>query len=157
MSDAYQDGVRMLGRRPLSRREVVLRLRARGHDDLDIEAAVYRLAAHSAIDDRQLARHWIGSQAAPRGRGKQRAVAELLERGVPEEVALAAWSDAVEEGAIDEGAMLSRAIRRRLGPPSSPAGMGRLARVYNALLHEGFGREQVEAALLPYGFEGTDS
>jgi regulatory protein len=147
----------MLGRRPLSRREVVLRLRARGHDDEDIESAVSRLAAQSAIDDRKLARHWIGSQAAPRGRGRQRALAELLARGVPADVASSAWSDAVEEGAIDEGAILSRAIRRRLGAPSSQAGMGRLARVYNALLHEGFGREQVEAALLPYGFERTDS
>jgi hypothetical protein len=29
--------------------------------------------------------------------------------------------------------------------------------VYNALLDEGFGREQVEAALVPYGFERTDA
>ncbi len=157
MSDAYQDGVRLLGRRPLTRHEIVLRLKERGHDDLDVEAAVSRLAAQSAIDDRALARHWIASQAGPRGRGKQRALAELVARGVPAEVASSAWSLAVEEGEIDEGAILSRAVRRRLGAPPARAGMGRLARVYNALLHEGFGREQVEAALLPYGFERTDS
>jgi len=156
MSDAYRDGVRMLGRRPLTRREVVLRLRERGHDDEEVEAAVSRLAAQSAIDDRKLARHWIGSQAGPRGRGRDRALAELAARGVEAEVAASAWSEVVQDGTIDEGAVLLRAIRRRLGAPSGRTGMGRLTRVYNALLDEGFGREQVEAALLPYGFERTD-
>ena len=61
MSDAYEDGVRLLSRRPLTRREVVLRLTERGHSGPEVEAAVSRLAAMSAIDDRQLARHWIGS------------------------------------------------------------------------------------------------
>ena len=157
MSDAYQDGLRLLSRRALTRREVVLRLNERGHGDLEVDAAVSRLAAVSAIDDRALARHWIGSQAAARGRGRARALAELAARGVPDAVASAAWSEAVEDGAIDEDAVLARAVRRRLGAPPGRAGRGRLARVYNALLYEGFGQEQVEAALLPYGFERTDS
>ena len=63
MSDAYQDGVRLLSRRSLTRREVALRLKERGHGDDDIEAAVVRLTALSAIDDRALALHWIASQA----------------------------------------------------------------------------------------------
>jgi regulatory protein len=156
MSDAYQDGVRLLSRRSLTRREIVLRLKERGHGDEAVEAAVNRLAAASAIDDRALARHWIGSQAAARGRGRARAVAELVARGVPEAVASSAWAEAVDDGAIDEGATLARAVRRRLGPPPGRNDKGRLARVYNALLHEGFGHEQVEAALVPYGFERTD-
>jgi len=157
MSDAYRDGLRLLSRRALTRREVVSRLRARGHGEPDVDAAVSRLEAVSAIDDRALARHWIGSQAAARGRGRARAVAELEARGVESAVASSAWSEAVEDGAIDEDAALLHAVRRRLGAPSGGAGRGRLARVYNALLHEGFGQEQVEAALLPYGFERTES
>jgi SOS response regulatory protein OraA/RecX len=156
MSDAYEDGVRLLSRRSLTRREIVERLSARGHGAEEIEAAVRRLTADSAIDDRTLARHWIGSQAVARGRGRARALAELASRGVPEAVASAAWAEAVEDGAIDEGAALARAVRRRLGLPPGRNGSGRLARVYNALLDEGFGREQVEAALVPYGFERTD-
>jgi SOS response regulatory protein OraA/RecX len=154
MPDAYEDGVRLLSRRSLTRREVVERLSARGHGADEVESAVDRLAAASAIDDRALARHWIGSQAVARGRGRTRALAELTARGVPESVASSAWADAVEDGAIDEHASLSRAVRRRLGT----AGTGEEGgwRVYNALLDEGFGREQVEAALVPYGFERTD-
>ena len=156
MSDAYQDGVRLLSRRSLTRREVVLRLQQRGHGDDDVNDAVLRLVALSAIDDRALARHWIASQAAGRGRGRARALAELSARGVDEAVAASAWSEAVEDGAIDADALVSRAVRRRLGAPPGRADRGRLARVYNALLHEGFGQAQVEAALAPYGFERTD-
>ena len=153
MPDAYQDGVRLLSRRSLTRREVALRLKARGHGDDEVEDAVSRLAAQSAIDDRALALHWIASQAADRGRGRERALAELAARGVDEAVAASAWAEAIEDGAIDEEALVSRAVRRRLGPPPGRADRGRLARVYNALLHEGFRQAQVETALAPYGFK----
>ena len=156
MSDAYQDGVRLLSCRSLTRREVVLRLQQRGHGDDEVEEAVSRLAALSAIDDRALALHWIASQAAGRGRGKERALAELVARGVDEAVAASAWLQAVDDGAIDDDALVSRAVRRRLGAPPGRADRGRLARVYNALLHEGFGQAQVEAALAPYGFKRND-
>jgi SOS response regulatory protein OraA/RecX len=156
MPDAYEDGVRLLSRRSLTRREVVERLSARGHGADEVETAIDRLTAASAIDDRALARHWIGSQAVARGRGRTRALAELTARGVPESVASSAWAEAMEDGAIDDVASLSRAVRRRLGAPPGRGDGRRLARVYNALLDEGFGREQVEAALVPYGFERTD-
>ena len=156
MSDAYQDGVRLLSRRALTRREVVLRLQQRGHSEDDVEDAVLRLVGLSAIDDRALALHWIASQAAARGRGRSRALAELSARGVDEAVAASAWSEAVADEAIDDDALVSRAVRRRLGAPPGRANRGRLARVYNALLQEGFGQAQVEAALAPYGFERTD-
>lgn len=156
MSDAYQDGVRLLSRRSLTRREVALRLKERGHGDDDIDEAIVRLAALSAIDDRALALHWIASQAAGRGRGRERALAELVARGVDEALAASAWSQALEDGAIDDEALVSRAVRRRLGPPPGRADRGRLARVYNALLHEGFRQAQVETALAPYGFKRND-
>jgi regulatory protein len=157
MSDAWNDGLRLLSRRPLTRNEVVVRLQARGHAPEEVEAAVSRLVGASLIDDRALARNWIGSQAAARGRGRARCLAELAARGVPESVAASAWSEAAEDGAIDEAALLERAVRRRLGGSDVRLGPGRLARVYNALLAEGFEQEQLEAALAPYGFERTDA
>jgi regulatory protein len=156
VSDAYQDGVRLLARRSLTRREVESRLRERGHGDDDVDAAVRRLAEMSAIDDFALARHWIESQAVVRGRGRDRAVAELTARGVDAVVAASAWSQAEDDGAIDGGEQLARAVRRRLGGMPRPTGRARLARVYNALLSEGFGPAEVEAALAPYGFERID-
>lgn len=109
------------------------------------------------MDDAALARHWIDTRAASRGRGHDRTVAELVARGVAEEIAAAAWRDAVADGAIDDDDQLARAVLRRLGPPPGRADRGRLARVYNALLSEGFEREPIEAALAPYGLERTDT
>jgi regulatory protein len=156
MSDPVQDGLRLLARRALTRREVAERLRRLGHEDEAVEAAVSRLTSVSALDDRALAVTWIGARAAARGRGKARCLAELAARGVDEATAAAAWSEVVSDGAIDETDLLAVAVRRRLGAPPGRADRGRLARVYNALLAEGFGQEQLEAALAPYGFERTD-
>jgi regulatory protein len=156
MSDAFEDGLRLLSRRALTRHEVEERLRARRHSEGDVAAAVEKLVAMSAIDDAALARQWIESQARAKGRGRARALATLSARGVDEELAAAAWSSAVSDEAIDEGEVLARAVRKRLGLPPGSADRGRLARVYNALLSEGFGEEQVEAALAPFGFERND-
>jgi regulatory protein len=156
MPDAYDEGLRLLGRRALTRREVVERLTQRGHAAEEVKDAVTRLEEEAAIDDDALARHWIGTQALARGRGRDRALAELQARGVDPEVASSAWSAAVDDGAVDDALLLARAVRRRLGPAPGRAERGRLARVYNALLSEGFAREQVASALAPYGFEGMD-
>ena len=156
MSDAYDEGLRLLARRPLTRQELAERLTARGHEPLHVEDALSRLADAGTIDDGALARHWIDVTAVARGRGRKRAVAELAKRGVAPAIAASAWQAAVEDGVIDEAAMVARAVRRRLGPAPARADRGRLARVYNALLYEGFEREQVASALSPYGFEGMD-
>ena len=156
MSHAYDEGLRLLARRALTRREVVARLTQRGHAAADVMDAVLRMEKEAAIDDDALARHWIATQALPRGRGRERALSELEARGVDREIASSAWSAAVDDGVVNDTALITRAVRRRLGPAPGRPNPGRLARVYNALLSEGFAREQVVSALAPYGFEGMD-
>ena len=156
MSDAYEDGLRLLARRALTKAEVEERLMARGHDGAAVAAALERMSASGVIADDVLARNWISSQAMARGRGRSRAIAELEARGVELSVAALAWAAVEADGAIDEAALLSRAVRRRLGSTPGATGKGRLARVYNALLSEGFDQARVEAALARYGFERTE-
>jgi regulatory protein len=156
MSDAYEDGLRLLARRSLTRREIETRLASRGHDPGDVAAAVSRLEEGGLVDDRKLAHSWIEGQAAAKGRGRERALAELEARGVDPAIAAAAWSAAIEEGAMASGELVAKAVRRRLGAAPGRADSGRLARVYNALLSEGFAHEEVASALAPYGFEGID-
>jgi len=156
MSDAYEDGLRLLARRPLTRREIESRLASRGHDPDGIAAAVSRLQEAGLVDDRKLAAAWIEGAAAEKGRGRERAIAELEARGVDREIASAAWSAAIDGGAVTAGGLVEKAVRRRLGPAPGRADSGRLARVYNALLSEGFAHEEVASALAPYGFEGID-
>jgi len=154
MPDAYDDGLTLLARRALTRREVAERLAARGHDTQAVDDALSRLTARGALDDAALARRWIGDAAAARGRGRSRALATLEARGVDPAVASSAWAEAVDDGAIDGASLLARAVRRRLGAPGGTVDRGRLARVYNALLSEGFEPTELESALAPYGFEG---
>jgi regulatory protein len=156
MSDAYEDGLRLLTRRSLTRREMETRLAARGHDAGGIAAVLSRLEDAGLVDDRKLAAAWIEGAAAAKGRGRERTIAELEARGVARQLASAAWSAAVDEGAITAGALVAQAVRRRLGPAPGRADSGRLARVYNALLSEGFAHDEVASALAPYGFEGID-
>ena len=156
MEDAYTDAVRMLARRPLSRREVTDRLRRRGHAADAVDGALARLEGNGSVNDAALARHLIETRAASAGRGPERTIAELVARGVDEAVAANAWREAHGSGAIDDDALLARAVRRRLGPPPGRADRGRLARVYNALLSEGFEREAIASALAAYGLERND-
>jgi regulatory protein len=156
MPAAYDDGVKLLARRALTRREVASRLAARGHASADVDRAVARLAAAGAVDDADLARRLVASEAQGKGRGRERVLATLAARGIDPSVAAAAWAETVEDGGIDVAAMAARAVRRRLGPPPGRADSSRLARVYNALLDEGFEHDQAAGALAPYGFEGTD-
>lgn len=156
MSDAYEDGLVLLARRSLTRHEIIERLSARGHDTPGIDAAVSRLAEAGLIDDMKLATGWIASTALTRGRGRERALATLVARGIDPGTAETAWAAAVRDGAVDDAALAAKAVRRRLGPAPGRADRARLARVYNALLSEGFESEQVASALSPYGFEGTD-
>jgi regulatory protein len=156
VSDAYDDAVRLLARRALSRQELADRLGGRGHAPDAVDEALDRLAAARAVDDAALARQHVASRALARGRGRERTIAELLARGVAQSVAETAWRESEEDGTIEAATLLDRAVLRRLGPPPGRANRARLARVYNALLSEGFERDPIEAALAPYGLERTD-
>jgi len=79
----------------------------------------------------------------------QRLVAELEGRGVARAVAEAAWCRAIELGEVDPAAAVRKALRRRLAAGGAIDDR-RYARVYNALLREGFERDEVESALAPH-------
>ena len=154
MPGAYDDAVRMLARRLLTRRELTAKLEAKGHEPAAIDEALARIGATYKIDDETVAADRVRARGVSRGRA--RVVGELASRGVDETAAASAWEEAVASGAVDPVASLARAVRRRLGPPPGGATRTRLARVYNALLAEGFDESAVEAALAPYGLERDD-
>jgi regulatory protein len=151
---AYDDAVRLLARRDLSRRALSERLAAKGHEPAAVDDALARLEGRGELDDAAYARRFILSRGAARGR--ERVLAELAARGVADEVATRAWAVVAAEGARDDADALARAVRRRLGAPPGKADRARLARVYNALLSEGFEPASVASALVPYGFRGYE-
>ncbi|HEX4823173.1 MAG TPA: RecX family transcriptional regulator [Candidatus Polarisedimenticolaceae bacterium] len=154
MPTAYEDAVRFLGRRLLTRRELTLKLEAKGYEKRAIDEAIARVAATYKIDDGAVSADRVRTRGA--SRGKARVVGELAARGIDESAAESAWDDAVASGAVDPAASLARAVVKRLGPAPGRADKARLARVYNALLSEGFDESAAFAALAPYGLERDD-
>jgi SOS response regulatory protein OraA/RecX len=148
-STADADLARWLARRPLSRAEAGERLAGAGHAARDVEGALDRAERQGWIDDAKLAYEFIVTRSARLGRGRHRLIAELDARGVSRVTGEAAWARAVELGEIDEDTAIKKALRKRIAAGGALDGR-RYARVYNALLREGFGRDEVESALAPH-------
>lgn len=146
---AEQDAARHLARRPLSRAELRSRLLRVGHAAPEAERALDDAERRGWIDDAKLAYDWIVTRASRLGRGRARLIDELVARGVPKDVAETAWRKAVETGEADEGASVRTALGRRLRTGGAWDGR-RYARMYTALLRDGFERDEVESALAPY-------
>jgi len=102
MADVRADALALLARRPYARRELLERLIARGHVRDSADGAVARLESEGLVDDLALARQWIATRAGARGRGPERAAAELAARGIDPATAARAWTEAVADGEVDE-------------------------------------------------------
>ena len=148
--DPVADLVRLLARRPATRADGAQALRRKGHAEEAIERTLDHAVERGFIDDAKLAYDFIVARTARLGRGRDRLVAELEARGVERATAAAAWTRAAEAGDLDEDDALRRAVRRRIAAGGSLTDERRYARVYNALLRDGFDRDAVETALEPH-------
>jgi hypothetical protein len=117
MPDAYEDGVRLLTRRSLTRREVVERLGARPRRRR-VEDAVSPARRPLRRSTTRLARHWIASQAAARGRGRDRAWPSSRRAASPSRRGVR-LGRGVEDGPIDEDAALARRSATAGRPPAA--------------------------------------
>jgi regulatory protein len=104
---AFQTGLRILGYRPRTRKEVVDRLERRFSSDA-AQQAVERLEQSGYLDDADFARSWRRSREADRPRSASLIRRELEQRGVSREVAEEAVAD------LDEDDSAYRAGLRRL-------------------------------------------
>ena len=143
LSSAKARGARMLGERPLSRKELVRRLTEKGETPENAEAAADWLADIGALDEagyaRSVVRHYSG-----RGYGVQRIRQELYRRGVPREF----WEDAMEERSDPEERITAFLNQKMHGHENDPK---QLKRAADALLRRGFRWEEIRAGLNRYG------
>lgn len=138
--------VRFLASRPRTSKELRDRLVRAGASGADAERAVGRLTDEGLLDDGATATTYA-TYGAGRGRGPRRVLADLARRGIPRDLAEEALARGTRSGAIDfEAALAQNAVRRvrRLG---SHRDLRAKARVYNALLRDGFDADAVERAL----------
>ena len=87
----------LLARKAWSARALTSRLKRRGAPDETARAVVAELASRGYVDDASFARFWAESRARGRRVGSRRLRQELLQKGIPRDVAAAAVAAAFEE------------------------------------------------------------
>ena len=144
-SNPYGAGLALLARRELSAAQVAERLRRRGFDDAEVDAAVARLRREGAVDDRRTAAAHARRLAAAAHRGPLRAEREVAALGIDPAVARAAVAEVYAEH--DARAVLERALARRLPPGEAVADRVHFGRLHRFLVRQGFEPRMVTAAL----------
>jgi regulatory protein len=150
MSDAvrsgYAAGLAMLARRELSEAQIRERLRRKEFEPDVIEAAVTRLREVRAVDDRRVAVSVARTESQIRSRGRGYVLRRLQSIGIGPELA----KEVVDEvfGALDETALLERALTRRMrGRNARVQDQAQFRRLLNQLIRQGFPPSAVIAAL----------
>jgi regulatory protein len=145
MPSAYIDGLKMLGRRELSERQVRQRLARRAYAQDEIDEAVARLREERAINDQRVAEAIARTETGLRKRGKVRVRMQLERAGIAKDTARQAL-DNVFEG-IDDEALLESSLRKRLRGRETIADDREFARLFRYLIGQGFESERVMRAL----------
>lgn len=154
MPSAYADALRLLARRELPVEGVRARLLDREHPPEAVERAIQQLIDSGALDDRRFGLAYARTASTVKGRGRLRVLRELTHLGVSREIA----SEAVGEvfGELDERALISKAIQKKLrGRPTLTTPQER-ARLYQFLTRQGFTPAAIGAALRKLPGGGTD-
>jgi regulatory protein len=141
MDDAYQAAVRMLARRELSEAQVRQRLARKAFAGDEIDEAVERLKAECAIDDARVAGAIARLETSIRKRGLLRVRQRLSAAGISGAVAEAALNEVASQ--VDQDALLSNALERRLGGRPGIADERERARLYRQLTGQGFESDRV--------------
>jgi len=146
MGSAYAEGLRLLAGRELSEAQVRERLARRQFEPAQIDEAVERLRGSGALDDLRVATAVARTEALVRNRGRFRIRRQLAAIGIDDEVAARALDEVFS--AIDEGALLERALARRLhGPRATITAAAEFRRLHQHLVRLGFDPEAVTRLL----------
>ncbi len=148
MSSAYIDGLKMLGRRELSEKQVRQRLARKEHEPDEIEEAVTRLREERAINDVRVAEAIARTETGIRKRGKIRVRMQLERAGIAKDVAKQALDEVF--GALDEEALIEGSLRKRLRGRESIADDREFQRLFRYLIGQGFESDRVMNTLKAY-------
>jgi regulatory protein len=152
MPSAYIDGLKMLGRRELSEKQVRQRLARKEYEQDEIDEAVARLRDERAIDDRRVAEAIARTETGIRKRGKLRVRMQLERAGIAKDTAKAALDNVFD--AIDDAALLESSLRKRLRGRETIADEREFARLFRYLIGQGFESDRVMKALKAYRITG---
>ena len=145
---AYIDGLKMLGRRELSEKQVRQRLARKEYEPDEIDEAIARLREERAINDVRVAGAIVRTETGVRKRGKVRVRMQLERAGIAKDTAKQAIDDVFE--GIDDDALLETSLRKRLRGRDTIADDREFQRLYRYLIGQGFESDRVMKALKAY-------
>jgi regulatory protein len=142
VADAYLAALTMLGSRELSEAQIRTRLVRRKFEEADIDEAIERLRKDGTINDRRVALAAARLESSIRHRGRARVLQKIRQLGIESATAETAVAEVFAD--VDEGALLDRALERRLRgqTPKSLDEKGR-ARIVRGLVGQGFSIEAI--------------
>lgn len=151
---AHEVALRILTAAAQSQASLTDKLSRRGYEPQEISETVAWLVEHGYVDDEKLARGYIAKRRT-RGYGDTRIVAELRQRGIPNELASAlVWpTDSILEREEEEGASgedhegeIERCVRQ-LRPYFDPETMGVSDAAVRRMQRRGFGTSTILRAI----------
>lgn len=142
---AYVDGLHLLGRRELSVKQLRERLLDREHAREDVDRAIDLLIENKALDDARVAGAYVRTALKIKGRGRLRIQRELQVMGIDKEVAAQALAAAF--GEVDERALITKALQKKVRGNQRFATPAEYARVFQYLMRQGFSPGTVTAVL----------
>jgi regulatory protein len=146
--DPYVLALGWLARRELTEKQIRQRLTRRGLEADTIDAAVARLKAERALDDARVAGAFARTAVRLKGRGPIRLERDLQGLGIDRGAAREAVRAVLAE--TDEATLARQALARRWRRADRPEPAD-AARLYRALLRQGFGPTAARGALAALG------
>ncbi len=141
MPSAYIDGLKMLGRRELSEKQVRQRLARKEYGQDEIDDAIARLREERAINDARVAEAIARTETSVRRRGKLRVRLQIQRAGIDKATAKQAIDDVF--GAIDGDALIEASLKKRLRGRETIADDREFQRLYRYLVGQGFEGDHV--------------
>ena len=152
--DPYVLALGWLARRELTEKQIRQRLIRRGFEPDAIDEAVARLKSERALDDARVAGAFARTAVRLKGRGPLRLARDLQGLGIDRGAAREAIREVLAD--TDEPTLARQALARRWRR-ADPPGPADTARLYRALLRQGFGPSAARAALTALGTPDDDA
>jgi len=143
----YDRALNMLALRARSARELRRQLVKKGEPADRVDAAIARLVAAGLLDDAAFARQFARSKATGAGMSRRRIQQELARRGVARDVGDGAIADVFAEEALDEGAVVEQAARKKLRSLKNLDAETRNRRLYAFLARRGYDLDDIRHAI----------
>jgi regulatory protein len=152
--DPYVLALGWLARRELTEKQIRQRLARRGLEADAVDEAVARLKAERALDDARVAGAFARTAVRLKGRGPMRLERDLQALGIERGAARAAVRDVLAD--TDEKTLARQAAARRWRRADRPEPAD-AARLYRALLRQGFGPSAARDAVTALGAPDDDA